>query len=67
MVRITNSVYHEAYEYIKQDATGGNCMVFVSADVDSICAIRILQVRKTFVDTPNIMTLIFLSPGLVEK
>jgi cell division control protein 45 len=44
MVRITNNVYHEAYEYIKQDAIDGNCIVFVSADVDSICAIRIFQV-----------------------
>ncbi|CAO3644119.1 unnamed protein product [Mucor hiemalis] len=43
MVRITNNVYHEAYEYIKQDATEGNCIVFVNADVDSICAVRIFQ------------------------
>lgn len=44
MVRITNRLYHEAYEYIKQDSHDGNCIVFVAADVDSICAIRILQV-----------------------
>lgn len=47
MVRITNNVYHEAYEYIKQDAIDGNCIVFVSADVDSICAIRIFQVSSS--------------------
>ncbi|KAI7869615.1 DNA replication pre-initiation complex subunit Cdc45 [Mucor mucedo] len=43
MVRITNNIYHEAYEYIKSDAQEGNCIVFVAADVDSICAIRIFQ------------------------
>ncbi|KAI9257527.1 DNA replication pre-initiation complex subunit Cdc45 [Helicostylum pulchrum] len=43
MVRITNSVYHEAYEYIKADSIDGNCIVFVASDVDSICAIRIFQ------------------------
>lgn len=44
MVRITNSLYHEAYEYIKNDSLEGNCIVFVAADVDSICAVRIFQV-----------------------
>ncbi|CAO3645750.1 unnamed protein product [Mucor fragilis] len=44
MVRITNSLYHEAYEYIKQDsAMGGNCIIFVASDVDSICAVHIFQ------------------------
>lgn len=47
MVRITNSVYHEAYDYIKRDSTDGNCIVFVASDVDSICAIRIFQVCFT--------------------
>lgn len=48
MVRITNSLYHEAYEYIKQDSSlGGNCIIFVASDVDSICAVHIFQVKKT--------------------
>ena len=47
MVRITNSLYHEAYEYIKQDSSlGGNCIIFVASDVDSICAVHIFQVKK---------------------
>lgn len=49
MVRITNNIYHEAYEYIKADAQEGNCIVFVAADVDSICAIRIFQVRFFYI------------------
>jgi cell division control protein 45 len=48
MVRITNSLYHEAYEYIKNDSLEGNCIVFVAADVDSICAVRIFQVLFFF-------------------
>ncbi|KAI8646057.1 CDC45 family [Parasitella parasitica] len=44
MVRITNSLYHEAYKYIKQDSSlGGNCIIFVASDVDSICAVHIFQ------------------------
>ncbi|KAI8969151.1 DNA replication pre-initiation complex subunit Cdc45 [Mycotypha africana] len=46
MVRINNRHFHEAYEYIKEDAADSNssCIVFVSAtDVDSLCAVRLLQ------------------------
>ncbi|KAI9469765.1 MAG: DNA replication pre-initiation complex subunit Cdc45 [Benjaminiella poitrasii] len=43
MVRITNNLYSDAYEYIKRDSSEGNCIVFVAADVDSICAVRIFQ------------------------
>ncbi|KAI8092402.1 DNA replication pre-initiation complex subunit Cdc45 [Gilbertella persicaria] len=43
MVRITNTLYHEAYEYIKQDSVEGNCIIFVAPDVDAICAVRLFQ------------------------
>ncbi|KAI7902091.1 CDC45 family [Cokeromyces recurvatus] len=43
MVRITNNLYQDAYEYIKRDSSEGNCIVFVAADIDSICAVRIFQ------------------------
>ncbi|KAI9246196.1 CDC45 family [Sporodiniella umbellata] len=43
MVRISKHLYQEAYEYIKEDSSKGNCIVFVSADVDSLCAASILQ------------------------
>ncbi|OBZ82830.1 Cell division control protein 45, partial [Choanephora cucurbitarum] len=48
MVRITNSLYREAYDYIKNDSLEGNCIIFVAPDVDSICAVRLFQsVLKT--------------------
>ncbi|KAG1150007.1 hypothetical protein G6F37_002176 [Rhizopus arrhizus] len=43
MVRVSRNLYREAYEYIKEDSAQGNCIVFVSADVDSLCAALILQ------------------------
>jgi hypothetical protein len=46
MVRITANLYEEAYDYIRQDSAHGNCVMLVAADVDSLCAALMLQVKK---------------------
>lgn len=69
MVRITNSLYHEAYEYIKQDSTlGGNCIIFVASDVDSICAVHIFQVKKKkkLVDTRDFIHILVTIATLIN-
>ncbi|KAI7868943.1 CDC45 family [Spinellus fusiger] len=43
MGRIIPTAYERAYKEIKQDASEGNCIIFIASDVDSICACKIFQ------------------------
>ncbi|KAI8980505.1 CDC45 family [Pilobolus umbonatus] len=74
MVKITEGVYQEAYEYIKKDANTGNTILFVSADIDSICAIRQFQallkadvIQHKFVPVSGYADLIKANEELVKK
>ncbi|KAI9320750.1 CDC45 family [Dichotomocladium elegans] len=43
MVRITEADFEREYERIKHDSVEGNCIIFVSSNVDAICACKIFQ------------------------